>query len=639
MSGNYAQLTAKADDVIDKTSDVRAKTVTATLAEKEHVQAVANEARTEAEYLKRKHQSDVTAQDLADVVARIASLESQRTSLQTQWTTLHPLVKLFETNGPTAAPGAAGEFYVDTDTSEAYEWDGAAWGASLGPVNAALAVAGTTGKIQAAAGPPTFADPLADTPVLAAPVGTQDGELYVNFTNGDVYEWVAAETNWHGVIGNVTEKQGVAGNVGKISADKGTPGTDYDGTDVIAVEAKKGRITTKRGDIASAERNAQVHRDKIERLNISLVTLRLEEEQLEKEVASLEEQLADLKAQRDSYPTTSTEYATLNGQVTALETGDLATEKTNLANKRGEIDTAKSDISTQETDLAVDIEAVTTGISDLRTLERELATLQGTLDTNVASFTEVANGLQDIDGSDSARTATAFSALANGEVDSQLYTAKAVETALGTANTDIDTIETAVKAEYDAMKALVPTALAAKNSANTQLSTCQTALDTAKSDLRILVDKQKDIEVRAAAVLLEDFLKNENAVLAAAPTVGLSVQTEVDKTCPSSKVNELVSEFRAAYADEDEYKALLARIIENPFAVFFNQIEDPCFVLLTEAEVAAFRADVEARFRAEAQRLLREYGKVSGGSSISTTTLVIIALVVILLVAAFVYMQ
>lgn len=635
MSGNYSQLKSKADAVIDATENLRTASVEAELSTKEYEQAELNAARTEAEYIRRKDQSDSAEEDRDAIVARIAELRSQRTSLQTQWNTLHPSVKL-TTPGPTAAPVAAGEFYVNTVTKEAYEWDGSAWGASLGPVNAALALAGVNGKIQAAAGAPTFKT----STTAATPAGNTDGELYVNSDNGNVYEWNATALDWTGVIGNVFSKQAVVGLVGKISADTSGPGTTYDGTEVIAVEAKKGLIDTKRGEIDLLEREAKLHRDQIETQNLLIVTKRAEEEQLEAEVASLKALIAELKSQRDSYPPTHTQYAALDGQITIQE-GILSTEETNLTNVRAEITTAQSTITSQTTLLNEDVAKVTAAITALRNAERDLAAAQVTLDTKVSDFTEVANKLQDIDGTDSGRTVTAYSTEADGETGSQLKVLVTIEGSLGTVNTTYNTIETAAKDARDAAAADVAPAKNDLNAKKSTLSLAQTTLDTLSSDLRVLVDKQKDIEVTAAASLLEDFLKNENAVLASAPTVSLATQTEISKTCPSSKVNELVSKFRAAYADEDEYKALLAQIIENPFAVFFNQIEDPCFVLLTEAEVAEFRAEVESRFRAEAQRLLRQYGKSGSGSGsgIRTTTLVLVALVVLLIVAAFVYLN
>lgn len=510
MSTNYEQLETKAGEVTTAIGDLRTKTVALDLACSELAQAEGNAARTEAEYLRRKDQSDAAADDLAAVTALETDLRARRTTLQGRWDTLFHLVM------------------------------------------------------------------------------TPDGT------------YVTA----------VSDKE-----------------------DEIGADESSG----KRLEIANAELAAQGHRTAIENANIAIVGLRAQEEQIEAEVASHEALVAELKHQRDSYPVGSAEYIALDGQVTDAIGNDttpntLEGEKKALADKRAEIAAQQLIISTNTPLLAEDVALVAEKIAELRVLETELATAQKTLDDAVAEFTTAVNQLQDIDGtSDSRVNTTLKNADADGAAGSQLAVTVATKAELTTIDGAYDTAEAAAKIPRDTAAAALPGAQSAKTTAQSQYDIAQTTLERVEADLRVLVDKQKDIEVRAAAALLEDFLKNEDAVLAAAPTVALAVQQEVDKTCPSSKVNELVSQFRAAYADEDEYKALLERIIENPFAVFFNQIEDPCFVLLTEAEVAQFRADVEERFRAEARRLLREYGH--GGSTSSGVSIWFVVAVIVVIVA------
>lgn len=540
MTSNYDQLKSKAEQVVSAHEDFRNKTRLLEHTEREYQQALANVARTEAEYTLRKDQSDFSTSDFDELTARKIALEGQVTTLRTAYTTLRNVIE-------------------------------------------------------------------------TATTGTRD---------------------------LVTTKKSA------INTLKGVK------MDLPLIPVSTGLFLL--------EEQAEGFRDTLEEKNTNIIYLREQEDQVEAELKTLEALLAELEAQRDSYPTGSAPPSLL-AQITNVkdvqigtDTGPAGSVKLQLYQIRNGGGTAPLDVGITQT--LTDISSATnslnakegeiaTTISQIRTAQSELVTLEDNHQNAIKTFEENYNKLQDIDGTDVDVTVVPLPVLPTlvpPTPTSELGVVKEIHTQMTTVPGLLDAAELAAKDARDEAVSDLPGAKSTRDNKKGELDIAQNTLTQREAELRVLVDKQKDIEVKAAVALLEDFLKNENTVLASAPNVALSVQTEVDKTCPSSKVQELIFQIRAAYSDEDEYKALLEQIVADPFPVFFNTIEDPCFLLLTESEVAQFRAEVESRFRAAAQELLVKYGHgvVSSTSTTNWTTLLIILFVVLLVAAlAFLYVR
>lgn len=179
--------------------------------------------------------------------------------------------------------------------------------------------------------------------------------------------------------------------------------------------------------------------------------------------------------------------------------------------------------------------------------------------------------------------------------------------------------------------------------ASGEAGTAQTQLDLAWTTLRNEIEEQKNIEIDAAALLLEEFLINGAAVInSSAPVVATSIRNKIDQTCPNAKVRTFVELVEAAYASEEAYVKLRTQIAADPVGSFFNAIEDPCFNLLPADELAALRAAIKDGFAARASELFALYfpsgASTSSGSSNTwlVVVLAIIALVAVVAIAAYV---
>jgi DNA repair exonuclease SbcCD ATPase subunit len=353
-------------------------------------------------------------------------------------------------------------------------------------------------------------------------------------------------------------------------------------------------------------------------------------------LAALEKELQDLKDVRDSKPPS---------EVTQEERDAIEVKEQEVAD-------AKVDITNLVTSIESDIESISyeeayvdtlTGkiedlMSDYRRAQRELEDLRTNYQEALSEFQNIANQLEDIEGSADPSEATVDANVsdADGAEGSRLaLTVEASERM-----TNVNAQYTYLRDSLNDAKVVRKTALDAANrkkvTADREVASAEEDLARLRRDLAVLIANQGNIEVEAAASLLEDFLKNGSLVLSAAATVDISVERDIAKTCEDSKVRSLVSRIRAAYLDEDEYKALRAEFRADPVGSFFNTINDPCFALLSEDEVEALRADIKANFSRRAAALFAKYFPTRSGStsSSSRTGLIVVGVLVVVVILA-----
>lgn len=105
--------------------------------------------------------------------------------------------------GPRPAVGSVGQFYYDYTGNAMTEFNGSSWEA-LSPGDfddTAIAVSGTYGKVSS--------DIFANRPAM----GSQQGELFVDTANGNVYEYDTVG-GWSGILGTISGDLNIVGSTG-----------------------------------------------------------------------------------------------------------------------------------------------------------------------------------------------------------------------------------------------------------------------------------------------------------------------------------------------------------------------------------------------------------------------------------------
>lgn len=390
--------------------------------------------------------------------------------------------------------------------------------------------------------------------------------------------------------------------------------------------------------IHALEAGIDPHREAVDTLNQGIVTKRISLESLRAVLSALKKELQDLKDVRDSMPPSEVPQ-------------ELRDE---IAAKEDEVDAKEYEISSLEAEIEVDLESVSVEeayidtlmgqiedlMSDYRAAQRDLEELRITYQEALSEFQDIANQLEDIEGSadPSEATVDANSAEADGEIGSRLRLTVESHDRMMSINSEFVYLRDHLNDAKIVRKTALDAANRKKTTAEREVASAEEDLARLRRDLAVLIANQGNIEVEAAASLLEDFLKNGSVIVSAAPVVDVSVERDIAKTCEDSKVRSLVSRIRAAYLDEDEYKALRLEFRADPVGSFFNTINDPCFALLSEEEVEALRANIKANFSRRAAALFAKYFPTRSGGTTSTRnntrTWVLTAVVVVFLAVA-----
>lgn len=291
---------------------------------------------------------------------------------------------------------------------------------------------------------------------------------------------------------------------------------------------------------------------------------------------------------------------------------------TDLNTARSAVDAQRTSIQTETTALgplevayqaAVDLLAVKVG--EVREAENDVAVLQADYDAAYLAALEVTNQLQDYEGS---------AVNPDDNVDppaptSRLGLATTNETQLSNVITAITPMKTAAlaaqalrKADFDADTLTAKTAENAKNTATNDR-------DSRKKNQDGLVKIQKKIEVDAACLVLEYFLKNHDLRVASSPGVTPAEDEAVALTCPGSTIRNLVSKIKLSYSTEAQYLAMCEILTEFPIESFFDSTMDECFIELCPAEAEDVMADIRTEFGKCASKLISKYGKCGKKSS------------------------
>lgn len=378
-------------------------------------------------------------------------------------------------------------------------------------------------------------------------------------------------------------------------------------------------------------------------LNQGIVAKRIELEALQANLVVAEKKLKDFKDVRDSTPPSErTQQMTDDVDEAQQEVDDL---KYQISSLQASIDVDVEAVAAKEVEIEDINDQIEALMSDYRRAQRELKSDQDTYQEALADFQNIANQLEDIEGSADPAAPTSDDNVpdADGAEGSRL---ELMVDALDRVTT-VNSAYTYLRDSLNDAKTVRKTALDAANrkkvTAEREVASAEEDLARLRKDLAVLVAAQASIEVEAAASLLEDFLKNGSLITSGAPVVDLSVERDVAKTCEDSKVRSLISRIRAAYLDESEYLALRAEFRADPVGSFFNTINDPCFALLSEAEVEALRANIKANFSRRAAALFDKYYPTRNGSgpvSRNSTFLIwVLIAVVVIAVAAFLFMR
>lgn len=646
MSGNYALLQSAAQSVTDKTEELRVAKSAAALAEQEQTQAQTNFDLVVADLAKRTAQVDEATADETALTSEQSSLETQRTSLKTSKKTKitdrdskegEVILKKIETDLIRARGGvtATEAWLVNPTAKTAYELVGALYPTAVyiryvratndllddtigndGDyyfVNATGAeelhkrvtgswtlVASTVGTDLAVDS--TFPGDLAVLTASGTPTGTTNGQFHIDTDNG----------NWYG------PRDGTWGAIQTVSI----PFIPL-GEKLIEVfddlnEAEYGKIIV--------ERNLLDDNEPL--------------------LASRKQSLQDLKDQLANVGGTD---AAIEAQIAILEdptdtpgTGSIA-EAEKLVKDSKDAITASQDLINDYNDKLSQVNAdLASLVDDLRLKESELATLRSAHDTLIEQSRTLTNQLEDIEG----KHAITSDLDVNDYGDTGVI---ATPDRKAGSNLDLVVVQkaqaTLVKNAFDAMKGPLETAKGTRqgelNSANTSKTGADAAvvsktaaLEAARTSLNTYIENQKKIEVDAAVLLLESFLKNASVVLASGATLDPAVVPAIDKTCPSAKIRTFVDRITASFSDEAEYAALRDEIRNDPVNSFFNIISDPCFNLLSEEDVAALRAEIKANFGKQAEALFAKYYPRTSASSSSNVTYWVIAALVILAIVA-----
>lgn len=377
-----------------------------------------------------------------------------------------------------------------------------------------------------------------------------------------------------------------------------------------------------------------------------LVTARGEAVELKATLDAKKVLLQDLKDTRDSLPAGTARDNLTNVEIPAKE-AEVTAAQGAYDSKLAEVEGFETSYTNKTAEATAKQDAITGQMELLREKEREIATLKEDVENTLAEYADLANKLQDIEGTADQNDllndgnvtveadADADGGLDDGQEGSQLFLLTKTVYTVGEVHSQYIALRDSLNTAKTARKATMDSVASAKVAKEREVANAETTLATLRRQLDSLLDIQKKIEIDAAVALLEDFLKNGAVVLAAAPNVELEVAQDVAKTCPESKVRALLSRIRASYTDPEEYKRLLDEFRADPVGSFFNDINDPCFVLLSEEEVEEFRADIRAAFLKAAKALFAKYFPGSVKSSSLVPLLVFLAVIVALVVAIY----
>lgn len=279
--------------------------------------------------------------------------------------------------------------------------------------------------------------------------------------------------------------------------------------------------------------------------------------------------------------------------------------------KEAEIAAADAAIAIKQSDVTQGKNHLKERTMAKRVLQKQLADHRANKQAKVDELSKVTNDLQMIEGS----ALTEDASLTVPAAGSQLKIATDIRDTYAGNYTDqqtvISSIETAISAETTVLNTKNADLVAKKTTEDTK----QDAYNLAKQSLDNALKTQVEYEVKAAVKVIAEMLKYQNVTLASAPTVDPTVQLEVDKTFTSSRVRLVFEQMKAALSDPVAYKALLAKIMADPVAVFFSGEADPDLSDLSAEDVEKFRKQIRDMFGPEARRVLGR-----GGSSNVTTT-------------------
>lgn len=274
-----------------------------------------------------------------------------------------------------------------------------------------------------------------------------------------------------------------------------------------------------------------------------------------------------------------------------------------------------------------------------RVLQKQLADHRASKQAKMDELSKVTNDLQMIEGS----AGTEDASLTVPAAGSQLKIATDVRDMYAGNFTDQQTVITSIETAIVTATTTLNTKNADLTSKKSAEDTKQDAFNLAKQSLDAALKTQVEYEVKAAVKVIAEMLKYRNVTLASAPTVDPSVQLEVDKTFTSSRVRLVFEQVKAALADPAAYKALLARIMADPVAVFFSGEADPDLSDLSAEDVEKFRKQIREMFGPEARRVLGT-GRVTGttpppASSGSMSPVLIVLLIALAALVAFYFLH
>lgn len=339
------------------------------------------------------------------------------------------------------------------------------------------------------------------------------------------------------------------------------------------------------------------------------------------ELEGKESQLATLKAHQAQAggpghdQDIDTLITTVEGEITAIKT------KINLyTDIVAYLDSEISEVNAEIASLS----------ADLRNAEAALATARKNLSDAEAELRDHFNFLEDAWGAVPPANVVDAATPAGIHADSRLKIISDAITALDAVHTAYNSLESNLSTAKGVKNTAFVNATSGKNAATNAVKSAESTLLTSKTTLDQRITAQKDIEVNAAFLLLQDFFAKASLVLSSSHVIPTAVADAIALTCPSAKVRTLDDAISRAYTDETEYKAMRDAIKADPVAVFFNTLDDPCFNLLPKEEAEALKALIKAEFLKKAQ------GVIGGGSGSSSLVpiLIVVAVVVVMAIAA-----
>lgn len=318
---------------------------------------------------------------------------------------------------------------------------------------------------------------------------------------------------------------------------------------------------------------------------------------------------------------------------------------TNLNNAKGLVETKRTLIQTETTALGplevayqAAVDALAAKVGQVRAAEDSVVILQNDYDAAYLAALEVTNKLQDIEGSAEGPGETPDDNVAdpNGKPTSSLGLATTNETQLSSVNAAILPMKTAALAAQAARKADFDADVITVKNAESATTSAIADRDARKKTLDSLVKVQKKLEIDAACLVLEYFLKNYDLRVASSPGVTPAEDEAVSHTCPGSTVRNMVSRIKLSYSTEAQYLAMCELLTESPVESFFDSTMDECFMEICKEDAESIMADLRSEFGKCASKLISQYGKCGKSSSSGMAwwwwVIIIVAVLVVLAV-------